>query len=124
MIFTSKSLFSQLTRSHLSTHLAWNSWEQGRTRSSWRSSKSHMHTTQDDWSPGKKNKLFVCKSLLYVKKTHILQIIYHGYNFDQSNFLLQLVQEKSLIFRAPNKFITYTPCYLMKKEQWPQKFIK
>ena len=39
-----------ITLSHLSTHLAWNSWLQGRTRSSWRFSKSHMHTTHDVWS--------------------------------------------------------------------------
>ncbi len=39
-----------LTLSHLSTHLAWNSWLHGNTRTSWRLSKSHMHTTHDDWS--------------------------------------------------------------------------
>lgn len=40
-----------LTRSHLSTQREWNSWEHGSTRSTWRISKSHMHTTQDVWSP-------------------------------------------------------------------------
>lgn len=39
-----------LTLSHLSTHLAWNSWEQGNTRNSCLASKSHMHTTHDVWS--------------------------------------------------------------------------
>lgn len=39
-----------LTLSHLSTHLEWNSCEHGNTRRSWRASKSHMHTTQEDWS--------------------------------------------------------------------------
>ena len=39
-----------LTFSHLSTHLVWNSWLHGRTRSSSRSLKSHMHTTHDVWS--------------------------------------------------------------------------
>lgn len=34
-----------LTLSHLSTHFPWNSWLQGRTRSSWRDSKSLIHTT-------------------------------------------------------------------------------
>lgn len=34
-----------LTFSHLSTHLAWNSWLQGKTLSSCLDSKSHMHTT-------------------------------------------------------------------------------
>lgn len=34
-----------LALSHLSTHFPWNSWLQGRTRSSWRVSKSLMHTT-------------------------------------------------------------------------------
>lgn len=33
------------TFNHLSTHLAWNSWLQGRTRSSCRASKSLKHTT-------------------------------------------------------------------------------
>jgi len=32
--------------SHLSTHLEWNSWLQGRIRSVCRTSKSHMQTTQ------------------------------------------------------------------------------
>lgn len=40
-----------LTRSHLSTQREWNSWEHGSTRSTWRISKSHMHTTHDVWSP-------------------------------------------------------------------------
>lgn len=35
-----------LTFNHLSTHLAWNSWLQGKTRSSCRHSKSLKHTTQ------------------------------------------------------------------------------
>lgn len=39
------SCMSFLTLSHLSTHLAWNSWLQGRTLRSWRDSKSHIHTT-------------------------------------------------------------------------------
>lgn len=33
------------TLSHLSTHLAWNSWLQGKTLRSCLDSKSHMHTT-------------------------------------------------------------------------------
>lgn len=41
----------KLTRSHLSTHLAWNSWEQGNTRSVWRGSKSQIQMTHDVWSP-------------------------------------------------------------------------
>lgn len=40
-----------LTRSHLSTHREWNSWEQGSTRRICRGSKSHIHTTHDVWSP-------------------------------------------------------------------------
>lgn len=35
----------RLAFNHLSTHLAWNSWLQGRTRSSWRTSKSLKQTT-------------------------------------------------------------------------------
>lgn len=35
----------RLAFNHLSTHLAWNSWLQGRTRSSCRTSKSLKHTT-------------------------------------------------------------------------------
>lgn len=34
-----------LTLNHLSTHFPWNSWLHGRTRSSWRDSKSLIHTT-------------------------------------------------------------------------------
>lgn len=41
----------RLTRSHLSTHLAWNSWEHGNTRSVWRGSKSQMQMTHEVWSP-------------------------------------------------------------------------
>lgn len=42
----------RLALSHLSTHLAWNSWLQGKTLRSWRDSKSHIHTTHSvcsDW---------------------------------------------------------------------------
>lgn len=35
----------RLAFNHLSTHLVWNSWLQGRTRSSWRASKSLKQTT-------------------------------------------------------------------------------
>lgn len=47
-----KELYNRIQRtlSHLSTHFAWNSWEQGRTRSSCLASKSHMQTTQEVWS--------------------------------------------------------------------------
>jgi len=41
-----------LTFNHLSTHFAWNSWLQGRMRSSCLFSKSHMQMTQDVWSEG------------------------------------------------------------------------
>lgn len=45
--FLSFVLYILLTLSHLSTHFAWNSCEQGSTRSTCLNSKSHMQTTQD-----------------------------------------------------------------------------
>ena len=48
--FSTADLCCFLTLSHLSTHFAWNSWEQGKTRRSCLASKSHMHTTQEVWS--------------------------------------------------------------------------
>lgn len=41
----------KLTRSHLSTHFAWNSCEHGSTRNVCRGSKSQMQMTHDVWSP-------------------------------------------------------------------------
>lgn len=48
---------SSLTLSHLSTHLAWNSWEHGNTLRSWRDSKSHMQTTHLEAQKKKKRLL-------------------------------------------------------------------
>jgi len=39
-----------LTFSHWSMHLAWNSWAQGSTRTSWCATKSYMQTTQSVWA--------------------------------------------------------------------------
>ena len=43
--------WTKFTLSHLSMHLAWYSWLQGRTRSVWRVSNSHMQMTQVLWPP-------------------------------------------------------------------------
>ena len=43
------SIYLLPTLSHLSTHLAWNSWEHGSTRTTWRVSKSLMQTTHTVW---------------------------------------------------------------------------
>jgi len=43
----SKMWVPGFTLSHLSTHLAWNSWAQGRTFTICRTSKSHIQMTQE-----------------------------------------------------------------------------
>lgn len=61
---------SKLTRNHLSTHLAWNSCEQGNTRSVWRGSKSQMQMTHDVWSPE-----WIIKELNFVLIRHRKEIL-------------------------------------------------
>lgn len=68
--FPLKLLFIFFTLSHLSTHLAWNSWLQGKTLSSCLDSKSHMHTTHL-----KKTAKFKC--IFYLRTPNI----YFTHNF-------------------------------------------